>query len=164
MGQKRMAEDNSILGWLIPSLEKYIQGEFEGSEEEAHLWSIMSSVEAKIECDPVRAVKIKYHGEDDIFCITYSYFSVAVLGLFSCLRDLILRSILGEEGIAILEGHEDSPERKTMLLIAQEESPEESDILRAEEVFTGSLEDLVTRMGEYSKVFDEKTRERLENG
>lgn len=159
-----MAEDNSILGWLIPSLEKYIQGEFKGSEEEDHLWSIISSVEAKIDCDPVRAVKIKYHGEDDIFCITYSYFSVAVIGLFSCLRDLILRSVMGEEGMRILEGHEDSPERTTMLLIAQEEPLEDGTILTAEEVFTGSLEDLVTRIGEYSKVFDGKTRERLENG
>lgn len=157
-----MTEDNSILGWLIPSLEKYIQGEFEGSEEEDHLWAIVSSVEAGIGCDPVRAIKIKYHGEEDIFCITYSYFSVAVLGLFSCLRDLILRSIMGEEGQSLLEGHEDSPERTTMLLIAQEEAPEEGTILTAEEVFSGSLDDLVIRMGEYSKAFDEKTRERLE--
>lgn len=130
------------LPWLNDAISLYKKGTFAGSNNEDVFWETIGEVEKNIACDPVRKVAFlngDNEYEKDMLVVSFSYFSIAVLGIQKAIE---------------------SP-TKHIVIIGQEED------IKAEHLHPSVLllEPLYRFLEEicmYSKVFDDNFRKQLD--
>jgi hypothetical protein len=130
------------LPWLNEAISLCKKGNFTGSKNEGVFWETIAKVEKNTACDPVR--KVAFLNEDnehekDMLVVSFSYFSIAVLGIQKAIE---------------------SP-TKYIVIIGQEED------IKAEHLHPSTLllEPLYRFLEEiciYSKVFDDNFRKQLD--
>ena len=133
----------NTLTWLNTAISLYNREQFQGSDCESEFWKAISEVELETGCDPVRGIRIcnEPGDEQDRLIISFSYFSVCLLGCFTAVRD---------------------PRVKRVIIVGQEEEIEEHH-LHDVSLLLEPLKTLVTKMCEYSKDFDNRFREKVSN-
>lgn len=132
--------DPYVLDWLASAIEKQNKGSFEGSGEQTVLWKSIAFAEKDTGCDPVRAIRLVNEEEKDMLLISFSYFSIAVLGIFTAIA-----------------------ERNTqyVILVGQEEVITPAHLIPVGEVLLDTLSVLLKRICKYSLSFDERFRDLL---
>ena len=133
---------NALL-WLGNAISLSSKNEFSGSACEQQFWDAIVSAEASTGCDPVRGIRIvnKDDGhEKDIIVISFSYFSIAVLGCFTAIKD---------------------PRVQNIIIVGQEEEINEEH-LKPVSLLLEPLDSFLTTICEYSIKFDTKFRESID--
>lgn len=132
---------NALL-WLSEAISTSSRDEFEGSKCEALFWETVSAVERSTGCDPVRAIRVVNEEDEnkkDMIVISFSYFSIAVLGCFMAVKD---------------------PRTRHIIIVGQEEEINEEH-LKPVSLLLEPLDSFLTAVCEYSIKFDNKFRESL---
>tara|TARA_Y100001972_G_scaffold117713_1_gene157029 strand:+ start:268 stop:723 length:456 start_codon:yes stop_codon:yes gene_type:complete len=138
-----MVKSNSTVKWLIDHLRLAQNGgTIEGSDVERRLWNAMVIAEKETGCDPVRGAHLtKSDDGSDIFVVSFSYFSIAVLGL-----------------VEALHGHV-----RWVAILGQGEVPEAKKHMHsAAKILMGTLDDFLVQICEYSKEFDGAIRAEID--
>lgn len=134
----------TIRTWLKQSIPQYLENRFEGSESESMMWETIAKVEKDTECDPVRGFRfINTEETRDTFVMSFSYFSIAALGL-----------ILASECPHLVNG---------FLIIGQDEEMDEEIHLRSISLLDEPLDVFIRTICEYSVDFDNRFRKLIQN-
>ena len=134
----------TIRTWLKQSIPQYLNNEFEGSENERGMWETIAAIEAELGCDSVRGFRFLNTEEArDTFAMSFSYFSIAALGL-----------IVGCECPHLVNG---------FLIIGQDEEMNEERHLRSLSLLDEPLDVFIRTICEYSIDYDHRFRKLIQN-
>lgn len=131
------------LFWLRDALSLSSKNEFSGSDCEQKFWDAVVNVEASTKCDPIRGIRISNEDDEykkDMIVVSFSYFSIAVLGCFTAIKD---------------------PRVQNIIIVGQEEEIDEEH-LKPVSLLLEPLDSFLTTICEYSIKFDTKFRESLD--
>lgn len=134
----------TIRTWLKQSIPQYLENRFEGSESERVMWATIAKAEADTGCDPIRGFRFLNTEETrDTFVVSFSYFSIAALGL-----------ILASECPHLVNG---------FLIIGQDEEMDEEKHLRELFLLDEPLDVFIRTLCNYSIDYDNRFRKQFNN-